>query len=79
MTNAIPAQTAPYAAEVETDRKYFRCACGRGPKQSFCDGSHKGACLAPVPIEAQETGTAWFCGCESTASKPLCDATRATL
>lgn len=79
MTDPIAAQKAPYAAEVETGRKYFWCACGRSARQPFCDGSHKGTDLAPVPFEATESGTVWFCGCKSTASKPLCDGTHATL
>ena len=41
MANQIPAQKAPYAAEVESGRKYFRCACGRSRKQPFCDRTHK--------------------------------------
>ncbi len=40
MTNAIPAQKAPYAAEVESGRRYFLCPCGRSAKQPFCGGSH---------------------------------------
>ena len=79
MTSPIPAQKAPYAAEIEAGRKYFWCACGRSCNQPFCDGSHKGTGLEPVPYEATKAGTIWFCGCKSTGSKPLCDGTHKNL
>ena len=79
MANPIPAQKAPYAAEVESGRKYFWCACGRSRKQPFCDGSHKDTGLSPVPYEAKDSGTVWFCGCKATGNRPLCDGTHKTL
>ena len=73
MTEAVPAQKAPYAADVEAGRKYFWCACGRSKKQPFCDGSHQGTGLTPVPYEAKKSGQVFFCGCKATGKKPLCD------
>lgn len=75
----IPAQKAPYAVEVEAGRRYFWCACGRSAKQPFCDGSHKGTGLSPIPFKAEESGTVWFCGCKATQNQPQCDGTHATL
>lgn len=40
MSEAIPAQKAPYAWKVEAGTQYFWCACGRSRAQTFCDGSH---------------------------------------
>jgi CDGSH-type Zn-finger protein len=79
MAEPIPAQKGPYPVQVEAGRKYFWCACGRSKKQPFCDGSHTGTGLVPVPFTAGESGAAWFCGCKTTKSKPLCDGSHADL
>ena len=73
MAEPVPAQKAPYKVDVEAGKKYFWCACGRSKNQPFCDGSHKGTGLNPVPYEAEAPGAVFFCGCKSTGRKPLCD------
>ena len=30
------------AVNVERDKSYYWCSCGKSSKQPFCDGSHKG-------------------------------------
>lgn len=76
---SIPAQLAPYKVQVEGGKLYVWCACGRSATQPFCDGSHKGTGLTPVPWRAEESGDAWFCGCKGTGSRPMCDGTHKTL
>ena len=79
MTQPVVAQKAPFGVAVEAGKKYFWCACGLSKKQPFCDGSHTGTGLSPLPYEAGENKTLWFCGCKATASKPLCDGTHKQL
>lgn len=73
MTDPIPAQKAPYKTMVEAGKKYFWCACGRSKKQPFCDGSHSGTGLTPVPFTVDSTRDVFFCGCKASQRKPLCD------
>jgi CDGSH-type Zn-finger protein len=75
MSEAIPAQKAPYGVDVQAGQKYYWCACGRSAKQPFCDGSHKVTSLTPVMFQAEESKKVWFCGCKASAGKPLCDGT----
>ena len=49
MSEAIVAQKAPYAKELEAGKTYYWCACGRSANQPFCDGSHKAVGMAPRP------------------------------
>ena len=35
------------AVEVEKDKSYYWCSCGKSSKQPFCDGSHKGTEFTP--------------------------------
>ncbi len=79
MTEPVPAQKASYEVKVEAGKKYFWCACGRSRKQPFCDGSHSGTGLAPIPYEAQDSKDVWFCGCKASGKKPFCDGTHKTL
>ncbi len=79
MAEPIPAQKAPYGADVEAGKSYWWCACGRSAKQPFCDGSHKAVGLAPQEYKANATTKVWFCGCKATKNKPLCDGTHKSL
>jgi len=79
MDAPIPAQKAPYSFSVEAGRRYFWCACGRSQQQPFCDGSHKGTTIVPMPYTAEKSGEVWFCGCKATQGQPLCDGTHNTL
>jgi CDGSH-type Zn-finger protein len=75
MSEAIPAQKAPYGVDVQAGQKYYWCACGRSAKQPFCDGSHKVTSLTPMMFQAEESKKVWFCGCKASAGKPFCDGT----
>jgi CDGSH-type Zn-finger protein len=76
---AIAAQLEPYAVDLEKDKIYAWCACGRSKKQPFCDGSHKETGLTPVRFTAEKDGTHWLCGCKQTGSSPMCDGTHKKL
>ncbi len=67
------AGTGPLPVEVEKDKSYFWCSCGKSSKQPFCDGSHKGSDFAPVKYTAEEDGKVFFCACKKTGKSPLCD------
>ena len=73
MSEPIVAQKAPYPVEVEVDKSYFWCACGKSAKQPFCDGSHQDTDILPIKFEATESKTLYFCGCKATQGQPLCD------
>jgi len=78
MSSANPkpviAKYKPYYAELEKGKKYFWCACGRSKNQPYCDGSHKGTGMAPLPYKALKEGEeVLFCGCKRTGEAPFCD------
>ncbi len=75
----ICAQKAPYILDCEPG-KVFWCACGRSENQPFCDGSHKGTGITPIPYDVPEGGQKLaFCGCKQSNKKPLCDGTHSML
>lgn len=79
MEKPIPAQIAPYAVEVEENKKYWWCRCGRSKNQPYCDGSHKGTGIQPLEFTAEESKTVYLCGCKTTGNPPYCDGSHAKL
>jgi len=79
MDGPIPAQKEPYGVNIEAGKRYFWCACGRSASQPFCDGSHKGTGVTPIPFTAVATEEVWLCGCKASGGKPFCDGTHNTL
>jgi len=73
------AQKSPIAVDVEKGKTYFWCACGRSKTQPFCDGSHQGTAIQPLPFKAENNETLYFCGCKKSKSSPLCDGTHSEL
>ena len=73
MTKAHRAGDAPIAVEVEKDKSYYWCACGKSSKQPLRDGSHKGSEFTPLAYKAEETKKVFFCTCKATNNQPLCD------
>ena len=63
----------PIPHDVEKDKSYFWCSCGRSSKQPFCDGSHKGTNFSPVLYKADLTKKMFFCNCKQTNNEPFCD------
>ena len=60
MTKGQRAGDGPIAVEVEKDKSYYWCRCGKSSKQPFCDGSHQGSKFTPVAYKAEETKKVFF-------------------
>lgn len=73
MSNDNTLAVKPIEVTIEAGKTYWWCACGLSKKQPFCDGSHKGTLIAPVPYKTTEAGTKWLCICKRTGTPPLCD------
>ena len=70
----------PIPHDVEKDKSYFWCSCGKSKNQPFCDGSHAGSGLGPRIFTATEDGFIAFCGCKhSNDSTGKCDGTHSSL
>jgi len=68
----------PAVVELEPG-KYFWCACGRSQNQPFCDGSHAGTGISPVPFELEEVKRVALCQCKRTGNSPMCDGSHSSL
>ena len=66
------AQKFPFVKDMATGT-YEWCACGRSHNQPFCDGSHEGTGIEPLPFESTGKGTMSICNCGLTEHAPTCD------
>jgi len=69
----LVAQRGPYPTELEADKEYFWCYCGRSKSQPFCDNSHAATAFEPQMFTVTETKTYFLCGCKRTSTGPFCD------
>ena len=63
----------PIGLDLEADKNYAWCACGKSNKQPFCDGSHAGSGISPQLFKAEKAGTFYLCTCKKSANAPYCD------
>ena len=63
----------PAKCELEKDKSYFWCSCGRSKNQPFCDGSHSGTDFRPEKYTAEHNEIKFFCTCKQTKNRPFCD------
>lgn len=75
----VIAAKTPAKANLERGKKYFWCACGRSASQPFCDGSHRGTGINPLPVSVDEDTEAFLCRCKSTGNPPYCDGSHTRL
>ena len=78
MTSPEIPQKAPYVVD-ETPGKKAWCACGRSSNQPYCDGSHAGTGISPVPFELEEEQRVALCQCKRTGNRPMCDGAHSSL
>ena len=63
----------PIGLDLEADKNYAWCACGKSNKQPFCDGSHAGSGISPQLFKAEKAGTYYLCTCKKSGNAPYCD------
>jgi thiamine pyrophosphate-dependent acetolactate synthase large subunit-like protein/nitrite reductase/ring-hydroxylating ferredoxin subunit/CDGSH-type Zn-finger protein len=73
MTEPRIADTRPIPVDLKAGETIFWCACGRSANQPFCDGSHQGTGIEPVPYTPEKDGKHFLCQCKRTKNPPLCD------
>jgi len=72
MSKPIIVAVSPNVVNLEIDKKYFYCACGRSANQPFCDGSHKSTEITPIGFIAEQESRA-ICMCRQSKNAPYCD------
>jgi len=73
MSEPVIPQNEPYQVDVEAEKSYYWCSCGKSASQPFCDGSHKDTGFEPTAFTAEKTETIYLCGCKKTGNAPFCD------
>jgi len=79
MDKPVIVSRQPYPLPVKKGEKVFWCACGRSANQPYCDGSHKGTDITPMPYTAPRDKIVFFCGCKHSGKGPVCDGSHSEL
>ena len=79
MNNPKVVQKFPYKVNVESEKSYWWCSCGKSSKQPFCDGSHEGTEFLPLKVKLDEEKEVFFCGCKMSKNGAFCDGTHKDL
>lgn len=79
MSDPVCAQKKPYVVEMEPDKQYWYCTCGRSADQPWCDGSHNDTPFTPMLVTVEEKKKYGLCGCRHSNNQPFCDGTHKTL
>lgn len=66
------AGTTPILLTLEPG-EYYWCRCGHSTKQPYCDGSHEGTGMSPMPFTIDEQKKVALCLCKHTSNPPFCD------
>lgn len=78
-TPPLIAKKLPANIQLEKNKKYFWCSCGKSKNQPFCNGSHIGSDLSPKEFIVDSTDNFSLCQCKATANPPFCDGSHAKL
>jgi CDGSH-type Zn-finger protein len=73
MSDAVIAQKSPFMTDLEENKDYFWCSCGKSSRQPFCDGSHKGSDFTPVKFNVNKARSYALCGCKQNDGQPFCN------
>ena len=65
--------SVPEKVDLEKDKFYVWCTCGRSEKLPFCDGAHKGTTDKPHLFKVEESKEYFLCKCGNTKNRPFCD------
>lgn len=63
----------PAPVRVLKGHTYFWCRCGLSRNQPFCDNSHEGTGLQPIPFTAPKDEIVFFCTCKHSQDGVRCD------
>lgn len=68
---------APVKLNLEANKEYHYCTCGKSKDGIFCDGSHQGTEFLPKVFSVEKTKDYYLCSCKKSKNEPFCDGSHA--
>lgn len=79
MDKPVVAGKKPIRVDLEANKTYAWCSCGKSSNQPWCDGSHKGTSFSPYLFQVEPGKTAGMCTCKHTKNPGFCDGSHKNL
>jgi len=67
--------STPVKVNLEKNKEYYYCNCGKSADKVFCDGNHKGSSFTPSVFKVEEDKDYYMCACKQSQNAPFCDGT----
>ena len=67
------AASEPVFVDLEKEKTYAWCSCGKSPNQPWCSGAHKGSPFTPIIFKPEKSISEALCQCKHTKTPPFCD------
>jgi len=71
--------TQPVKMNLETDKDYYFCTCGKSANGVLCNGTHKGSEFKPTIFSVKQSKDYHLCACKKSANMPFCDGSHKSL
>lgn len=63
----------PIKVNLEENKEYYYCTCGKSEDKVFCNGSHQGTGFSPKVFTVSESKDYYLCTSKKTKNAPFCD------
>jgi len=63
----------PIKVNLEANKEYYYCTCGKSEDKVLCNGSHQGTTFEPKVFSVKESKDYYLCPCKESANEPFCD------
>ena len=70
--------STPVKLNLEVNKTYHFCTCGKSTDGVLCDGSHKGTEFKPTQFTVEKTDEYYLCACKKSKNLPFCDGSHAS-
>jgi len=65
--------STPVKINLEANKDYYYCTCGKSEDGIFCNGAHQGTEFTPKVFSVEKTKEYYLCPCKKTEAEPFCD------
>jgi len=67
----------PIKVNLEANKEYYYCTCGKSEDGLFCNGAHQGTSFTPSQFSVEKSKDYYMCPCKQNDGEPFCNGAHA--